>query len=259
MKNNFKTTIISAVLMMAASAIMLPQITQADPAAGATKTDSKTGMEFVWIPKGCFTMGSEEGEKAERMPHKVCLKKGFWMGKYEVTQAQYERIMDNNPSKFKGDDRPVDNVSWNDARDFIEEMSYVSGHDVRLPSEAEWEYACKAGRNSKYCGPGGNADRLSWNDNNSGGKTHTVGGKRANGWGLYDMSGNVWEWVQDCYHKNYRGSPTDGSAWQEGGCGKRVLRGGSWYSTPHSLRSAARSRTAADDRDDNLGFRLVQD
>jgi len=201
-------------------------------------------MEFVWIPKGCFTMGSEDGGKDERMPHKVCFENGFWMGKYEVTQAQYLRIMETSPSKFKGDDHPVEQVSWNDAKDFIDEMSYVSGHDVRLPSEAEWEYACKAGVNSKYCGRG-NPSRLGWHDGNSDDKTHSVGGKRPNGWGLYDMSGNVWEWVQDCYHKNYRGAPTDGSAWQEGGCGKRVLRGGSWVSDPNYVRSTARYRDSA--------------
>ncbi len=257
MKKTMVTTLCAGALMVAG--LLLPQFAQADPAAGTTKTDSKTGMKFVWIPKGCFTMSSEEGYNNERMPHKVCFKKGFWMGKYEVTQSQYERIMGNNPSKFEGYMHPVENVSWNEARDFVEEMSYVSGHNVRLPSEAEWEYACKAGRNSKYCGPGGRADRLGWYRDNSSDKTHTVGGKRPNAWGLYDMSGNVSEWVQDYYHENYRGAPTDGSAWQEGGMDTHVLRGGSWKYDLDSLRSTDRGWLMPSLHYATHGFRVVLD
>jgi len=250
----------SVIAMLLAGLLMLPQLSQAEPAAGTSKTEPKTGMQFVWVPSGCFNMGSSNGSKDEQPVHRVCFKKGFWMGKYEVTQAQYMRLMDSNPSEFKGDSsRPVENVNWNDSNDAAEELSYIAGGRYRLPSEAEWEYACKAGRDSKYCGPGGKPSRVAWYSDNSGNTTHAVGGKRANGWGLYDMSGNVWEWTQDCYNDSYSGAPANGGAWKSDDCSKRVLRGGSWFYIPFDVRSADRDRVTTGYRGSDLGFRLVQD
>ena len=133
------------------------------------------------------------------------------MGRYEVTQAQWQAVMGNNPSNFKGCDQcPVETVSWDDAQEFIRKLNAQNdGYKYRLPSEAEWEYACRAGTTGDYAG---NLDEMAWYGKNSGGKTHSVGQKQANGLGLYDMHGNVWEWVEDRYHHNYNRAPTDGSA-----------------------------------------------
>lgn len=200
---------------------------KAEPAAGTVWTEPKTGMAFVWVPSGCFQMGGTDW--SYQVPvHQVCVH-GFWMGKYEVTQAQYLQVAGANPSQSVGAASPVDSVSWDDAEHFTQRMSAISGAKVRLPSEAEWEYACRAGHaHGKYCGNGDNPNLLGWYNANSTNRTRPVGKLAANDWGLYDMSGNVWEWVQDCWHENFKGAPADGSVWQGGECPKRVLRGGSW-------------------------------
>lgn len=169
----------------------------------------------------------------------------FAMGKYEVTQGQWRAVMGNNPSHFSGcgDDCPVAGVSWNDAQDFIRRLNSKTGKQYRLPSDVEWEYACRAGGKQKYCG-GNDVDSVAWYSGNSGGETHAVGQKRPNGYGLYDMSGNVWEWVEDCY---------------VGNCAERVLRGGSWYQDADYLRAAGRYRSVPGDRSNYLGgFRLAR-
>lgn len=229
-----------------------------EPSAGKIWTEPKTGMEFVWVPSGCFNMGdSSAGEEEEEPVHKVCVK-GFWMGRYEVTQAQYRQMMDKNPSKFQGSDKPVENVNWDDASKFAEEMGNSTGTKVRLPSEAEWEYACRAGgAHEKYCG-GGKPDRLAWYHDNSGKQTHAVGKLAPNDWGLYDMSGNVWEWTQDCFNEGYKGAPTDGSAWESGSCDTRIVRGGSWSGVPDNLRAAVRSETDSGFRFYIYGFRIAR-
>jgi formylglycine-generating enzyme required for sulfatase activity len=147
--------------------------------------------------------------------------------------------MGNNPSKFSdcGDTCPVELVSWNDAKEFIQKLNAKTGKQYRLPSEAEWEYACRAGGHQKYCGSD-NVDSVAWYGSEFG-NTHPVAEKQANTFGLYDMSGNVWEWVEDSYHDNYNGAPTDGSAWQGDGA-KRVLRGGSWTNNANDSRSSFR-------------------
>jgi formylglycine-generating enzyme required for sulfatase activity len=189
--------------------------------------------------------------------HRVCVK-GFYLGKYEVTQAQYQQVMGKNPSNFEGANNPVEEVSWDDTQNFIEEISYTTSNKLRLPSEAEWEYACRAGgQHETYCGGGGRVDRFAWYDENSGKTTHPVGQLAANGFGLYDMSGNVWEWVQDWNHGNYNGAPTDGSAW-EGSGSSRVLRGGSWYRIPHLSRAAFRNFDSPAFRGYGIGFRLAR-
>ena len=176
------------------------------------------------------------------------------MGKYEVTQAQWENIMGENPSSFKGANRPVERVSWNDAQAFLKKLNANPSHSplnqggqrgvFRLPSEAEWEYAARAGTQTAYAF-GDDPARLgdyAWFDDNSGNKTHPVGQKKPNAFGLYDMHGNVWEWVADTWHNNYGGAPTDGSVWDSGDSDWRVLRGGSWYNNAKDLRCAVRGR-----------------
>lgn len=170
--------------------------------------------------------------------------KNYAMGKYEVTQSQWEAVMGSNPSNYKdcGDTCPVENVSWNDTQEFIQKLNDHTGQQYRLPSEAEWEYACRAGSQQEYCGSD-NIDSVAWYDGNSGNKTHPAGQKQANAWGLYDMSGNIWEWVQDCY---------------EGDCAKRVLRGGSWNNYPQGARAAFRFRNDPAFRFSDFGFRLAR-
>ncbi len=225
--------------------------------AGTLWVEPKTGMEFVWVPTGCFQMG---GDRSDAQPiHRVCVN-GFWMGRHEVTQAQYEQIKHFNPSKFIGPNRPVEQISWHFATRYVESMSYITGTRVRLPSEAEWEYACRAGGAHKmYCGSGSDPGRLAWYDANSNGWPHDVGQLAPNDWGLYDMSGNVWEWTQDCYNKNYIGAPADGSAWESGDCSKRIYRGGAWYNNPGNLLAASRNNNDTDSYISNIGFRVVRE
>ena len=230
---------------------------KSEPAAGATWTEPKSGMEFVWIPSGCFQMGGD-GDKNEQPVHKVCVK-GYYLGKYEVTQAQYQQVMGKNPSHFRGDGNPVEQVSWHEAKSFIEEINYSASVRLRLPSEAEWEYACRAGgEHETYCSGGGRVDRFAWYEGNSGKTTHPVGQLAANAWGLYDMSGNVWEWVEDCYNENYNGAPSGGTAWKVGSCERRVLRGGSWFYDARNTRAANRVDGDPALRNNNYGFRLAR-
>ncbi len=238
----------------------------ARPATAETAVQSGTsdyGIRMVSIPRGSFQMGSPTGEAGrsadERPQHRVNVA-SFLLGATEVTQGQWKAVMGSNPSRFNtcGDDCPVENVSWNDIQGYIQKLNQKSGKDYRLPSEAEWEYACRAGGQHQYCGSD-NANSVAWYGENSGDKTHAAAGKQANAWGLYDMSGNVWEWVQDVYHENYNGAPTDGSAWMVGGQQNfRVLRGGSWGGNPAYLRSASRNRYTPDNRNDSGGLRLAR-
>jgi len=168
----------------------------------------------------------------------------FAMGKYEVTQGQWRAIMGNNPSHFQncGDTCPVEKVSWNDAKEFIQRLNQKTGKQYRLPTEAEWEYACRAGSQQEYCGSD-DVNSVAWYDRNSGSATHPAGRKRPNAFGLYDMSGNVWEWAEDCY---------------DGDCAWRVLRGGSWGDVPRYSRAAFRFRFEPAYRGLIFGFRLAR-
>jgi formylglycine-generating enzyme required for sulfatase activity len=169
--------------------------------------------------------------------------KTYEIGKYEVTQAQWISVMGNNPSKFKncGDMCPVEKVSWDDAQVYIQRLNEKTGKQFRLPTEAEWEYACYGGNQSEYCG-GDDADAVAWTDSRGNEETHPVGQKKANGYGLYDMSGNVMEWTTDCW---------------EGNCAQRVFRGGSWLNSPHDVRVSYRIRYATVIRNSSGGFRLA--
>jgi formylglycine-generating enzyme required for sulfatase activity len=169
--------------------------------------------------------------------------------------------MGSNPSHFSscGDACPVENVSWDDVQQYIKKLNVKSAHKYRLPSEAEWEYACRAGADQTYCGSN-DADSVTVYRQNSGLKTQRVGSKQANAWNLYDMSGNVYEWTQDCDndYNSYSGAPTNGNAWVAGDCGHRVLRGGSWNADPFYSRAADRSRDGRTSRYSTNGFRLAR-
>ncbi len=231
------------------------------PALYQKTITNSIGMEFVLIPAGEFDMSkSNESGRSEGPVHRVIISNGFYMGKFEVTQKQWRDMMETNPSKFKGDNRPVEQVSWTDAQEFIKKLNENEGtNKYRLPSEAEWEYAARAGTKTRYSF--GDDESMfgdyAWYYSNSGGKTHEVGQKKPNPWGLYDMHGNVWEWVQDTWHGNYNGAPTDGSAWEKDGS-DRVARGGSWRGNARSCRSAFRDDGDPGDRITSLGFRLLR-
>jgi formylglycine-generating enzyme required for sulfatase activity len=280
-------------------AIVIPQL--------AASFFNSIGMEFVLVPAGKFMMGSTEADErrwneflskynlnanhmsCERPAHEVTIAAPFYLGKYPVTQGQWKAIMGvlwwGNPSFFKGDDRrPVECVSWNDCQEFIGKLNARrDGYVYRLPSEAEWEYACRAGTTGDYAGE---LDEMGWYGDNSGDKrldayqawtdagyewskcygtflkpnncrTHAVGQKGANGFGVYDMHGNVWEWCQDGYHENYNGAPTDGRAWESGSDNRRVVRGGSWLDLALDCRAAGRSRFAPGFRFNLVGVRVA--
>jgi formylglycine-generating enzyme required for sulfatase activity len=174
--------------------------------------------------------------------------------------------MGGNPSHFAqcGDDCPVEKVSWDDVQAYISKLNQKTGKTYRLPSEAEWEYACRAGAKHEYCGSD-SIDSVAWYGNNlqlggnSGGKTHPVAGRQANDWGLNDMTGNVWEWTQDCWNDTFSGAPSDGSAWTTGGCAAgRVLRGASWRNGPQFASLDERDKNVMTFRSHVFGFRLAR-
>jgi formylglycine-generating enzyme required for sulfatase activity len=210
---------------------------------------------FVQIPSGKFEMGSNNGDADEKPVHQVIITKWFEMGKYEVTQAQWEAVTGNNPSRFKGANLPVENVSWNDVQAFISSLNARSndGYIYRLPTEAEWEYACRAGTTGDYAG---SLYEMAWYEDNSGGKTHPVGTKQPNAWGLYDMHGNVWEWCADWKGSYESGTATDPRGPSSGSA--RVSRGGGWFHPAAICRSAFRDSLSPGSRGGHLGFRLVR-
>ncbi len=230
-----------------------------DMRPGKVFKDCADCPEMVIIPAGSFQMG---GSDERELPiHQVTIAKPFAMGKTEVTQGQWRSIMGSNPSHNDqcGDNCPVEKVNWNDAQKFIARLNAKTGKQYRLPSEAEWEYACRAGGRQEYCGSD-SADSVAWYGSNSGSKTHSVAGKRANTWGLHDMSGNVWEWTQDCSNDSFNGAPTDGNAWMSGNCDRPVLRGGAFVSEPKDIRATNRNRYWYDSTSQHwiTGFRLAR-
>ena len=240
-------------------------------------SDPATGIPFVWLPGGCFQMGSPPDEPYrdldESPTHEVCLQ-GFWMGKYEVTQAQWLQVMGRNPAYFVEQAAgqtalilPVEQVSWNDAQEFIQKLNASvetrgrASLQFRLPSEAEWEYACRAGTSTPYSfGDDPNLlGEYAWHRDNSDARTHPVGERAPNAWGLHDMHGNVWEWCADSWHDTYLSAPSDGAAWQaELHAERRVLRGGAWNNLPWFLRCADRLWDQADKRNFTRGLRVVR-
>lgn len=228
--------------------------------AGSIFKDCADCPDMVLIPAGSFEMGSNI-DPSEMPVHSVTINRTFAMGKTEVTQGQWKAVMGNNPSKFDkcGDNCPVEQVSWDDVQEFIEKLNEMTGKQYRLPTEAEWEYACRAGGRHEYCGSD-NLDSIAWYGGlakpvgNSGKTTNPVATRQANAWGLYDMSGNVWEWVEDVYYNDYNGAPADGSA-RQGDSMMRVPRGGSWS---YSQRVSKRSGSESDYRFATIGFRLAR-
>ena len=241
------------------------------------------GMEFVLIPAGEFWMGNNckddpftEKEECEDVPedehpyHEVIISRPFYMSRTEVTQEQWYEVMGNNPAYFKTEkvgmtsrNHPVDSVSWYDAQEFVRKLNEQEGTDAyRLPTEAEWEYACRAGTDTRYffgddVSPLGD---YAWHDDNANGTTHQIGQKQPNAFGLYDMYGNVWEWVADSWHDNYEGAPTDGTVWRNSDNEEaNVLRGGAWDTEPSLLRCSNRDKGTTGGQGRFDGFRVVAD
>ncbi len=220
---------------------------------------SVSGMEFVWVPGGKFEMGDTFGDSRRYFGpvHTVELD-GFWLGKYPVTQKEWEKVMGNNPSHFKKEDRyPVEDVSWDDTQEFIEKLNSKSKWMFHLPSEAQWEYAARSGgKKEKYSG-GDSVNQVAWYSGNSGDSTHSVGQKAANGLGLHDMSGNVGEWVQDMFADDAYEQHGSRNPINESSGSGRVVRGGSWYFDAMSTRCTNRSVHDQDFDFYALGFRLA--
>jgi formylglycine-generating enzyme required for sulfatase activity len=216
-------------------------------------------MEMVLIHPGSFLMGSDKGQDNERPVHKVTLTKPFYLGKYEVTQHQWQAVMGENPAEFKGPNNPVEEVSWEDCQAFVLELTKkIPGKTFVLPTEAQWEYACRAGSRTEYAygdDPAG-LGAYAWYLGNSDSRTHPVGQKKPNAWGLYDMHGNVCEWCADWYSSAYTsGDATDPTGPSSGEAA--VLRGESWVGLPDELRSADRVGTPIYYRNSHVGVRVV--
>lgn len=238
----------------------------ATTAGGSSRSIPGLGLELIWIEPGTFQLGSAQGGGDERPVTQVTISRGFWLGRTEVTQAQWAAVMGSNPSNFKGDDRPVEQVSWHEAMEFcrkLTERERAAGRlpdelAYTLPTEAQWEYACRAGTTGDYAG---NLDAMAWYSSNSGdqthsmGQTHSVGQKQANAWGLQDMHGNVWEWCLDWYG-NYPGGSVTDPAGVPSGSG-RVFRGGGWWFDAVHCRSAYRNSNEPVNSWEFLGFRLA--
>jgi formylglycine-generating enzyme required for sulfatase activity len=230
------------------------------------------GMKLVSISAGTFMMGSPESEEErseDEVQHEVTLTKDFYLGVTQVTQAQYQKVMGENPSYFQGDkvkgdssNHPVEMVSWEDVVEFCKKLSALpeekaAGRVYRLPTEAEWEYACRAGSTTAFSfeeSPEQLGD-YAWYDDNSGDRTHPVALKKPNALGLFDMHGNVWEWCSDCYGEYPEGAVSDPTGSEEGSI--RVLRGGSWHYEAAGCRSASRAGGSPSFRDNFIGFRVA--
>ena len=240
----------------------------------SSSMSNSIGMEFVLIHAGEFEMGSSTREKRRKLwespVHRVTIKKPFYLGRYPVTQEQWQKVMGNNPSYFKGAKHPVENVSWNESQIFFRKLNALEKADesnciYRLPAEAEWEYAARAGTTTGYFF-GNDESKLTeyaWFLENSGLETHAVGLKKPNPRGLYDIYGNVGEWVQDEYHISYKGAPTDGRAWENHfisvSTPVRIRRGGGWNGNAGCCRSAERLFAPQDKKLNSLGFRVARE
>jgi formylglycine-generating enzyme required for sulfatase activity len=236
------------------------------PASPAHQVIADLNLELIWVQPGSFTNGSPDDEpfrgKAEGPRTHVTLTKGYWLGRTEVTQAQYESLMRTNPSTFKaaGSNAPVEGVSWNDAMEFCRALTgrekaagrLPAGYEFTLPTEAQWEYACRAGATGSYAGE---PEAMAWYDKNSDETTHPVAMKKPNRWGFYDMSGNVLEWCFDWYGPYPGGSVTDPVGPATGSY--KIARGGSWRNSIEVGRSAARAGGSIGRQDYTIGFRLA--
>lgn len=238
---------------------VLDQALQSPAAVSTGALTNTLGMKLVRVESGEFMMGSpitEEGRKSEETLHQVKITKPFLMATTAVTQAQWSAVMGSSPSKFHGDNRPVEKVSWYDAVTFCEKLSAKEGKHYRLPTEAEWEYACRAGTQTAYGGTN-NLNEIGWYQDNSDAQTHPVAQKKANAWGLYDMQGNVNQWCSDGYGGPYGGDAVDPKGANDSKT--RVVRGGAWKWNSDQLRAAFRGRAAPGGRHDDVGFRICLD
>lgn len=231
----------------------------------ATSLKNTIGMELILIRSGEFQMGSNDGQWDEKPVHEVAIVKPFYMGRYEVTQAQWRAVMGNNPSRSQGDDLPVEQVSWDDAISFCQKLSQMTGQEYRLPTEAEWEYAARGGSTTSYSfgNDVGQLGDYAWFRENSGSQPHPVAQKKPNRFGLHDMHGNVYEWCSDWYSSNYyaecqqQGVMTDPQGADSTRSQRRVNRGGSWYGAADTCKSANRASSPASTRLFAIGFRVV--
>jgi formylglycine-generating enzyme required for sulfatase activity len=272
-------------LMASASAKCLTLVASlivASPRLEAADFDVLTfdDIAFVQIPAGAFCMGTTDAERealiqdkawsrfeeCEQPAHTVTISRPFLISKYEVTQKQWKALMGSNPSAFKGDDLPVDSVSWNEAQRFVGKLNKQSHPKYRLPTEAEWEYCCRA-ESTNVFGFGAHYEPVSirnlgcyaWFRDDAGNRTHPVGEKKCNLWGLYDMEGNLWEWCQDWYAPDYYShSPTKDPVNNQPAV-ERVLRGGSWFLDWRQLRAAYRSGNLPEFKSQYVGFRVVRE
>jgi len=214
-------------------------------------------MEMVWCAPGTFEMGSpqtELGRFGNEVRRKVVITKGFWLGKYEVTQAQWDSVMHDNPSRFKSLEKPVDTVSWLDCELFIRRVNTIFGGLARFPTEAEWEYACRAGSDAPVSG-GGELSKMAWYNKNSNNQTHTVGEKEPNAWGFCDMHGNVLEWCSDWFSLPSTDDAEDPIGPPNGSF--KVMRGGCWFFFERDCRSAYRLKREPNLRNCIFGLRLA--
>jgi formylglycine-generating enzyme required for sulfatase activity len=220
-----------------------------------------TSFDLIFVEGCTFTMGNDASRYDDEKPAHPVTVPDFYLGRYPVTQGLWQAVMGENPSYFKGMNRPVEQVSWDDTQVFLEKLNELTGKTYRLPSEAEWDYAARGGNQSKgfvYAGSN-KLKEVGWYYQNSHGETKPVGMKFPNELGLYDMSGNVWEWCADVWHDNYKGAPKDGSAWLEGGEQNwRVVRGGSWLYYDFYCRVSYRNDYLADFRFNYIGFRFAR-
>lgn len=227
--------------------------------SGETRTVTLPGgakMEMIWCAPGTFQMGSPAGEQgriSNETLHSVTLTRGFWLGKYEVTQRQWESVMRTNHSRFKYRDNPVENISWHDCEAFVKRIGSAFGGKARLPTEAEWEYACRAGSNTPFSG-GGDVSEVAWYDENSEHQTHEVGKNKPNAWGFYDMHGNILEWCSDWYSEP-KGDSVDPKGPPSGSF--KVLRGGCWFFLDSDCRCAYRLKREPNLRNCIFGFRVA--
>lgn len=236
--------------------------TTVSAASGNAFTDSATGMAFIWVEGGCFRMGSPEmeaGKFDDEVPHHEVCVDGFYIGKYEVTQQEWSKVMEENPSTFRGKTLPVENVTYRDSMNFVAKLNQKSGKNFDLPTEAEWEFASIGGRASKgftYSGSN-NLDEVGWYEGNSDRTTHVVGQKKANELGIHDMNGNVMEWCKDWYYNRYyASSPKDNPKGPSSGK-EKVLRGGSWRMPLNRSRVENREFAIVLGYLDDIGLRLV--
>ncbi|OGR37637.1 MAG: hypothetical protein A2051_03100 [Desulfovibrionales bacterium GWA2_65_9] len=244
----------------------LPALAAA-PKPGEVWREPATGMEFAWVPGGCFDMGcgpwTQDCELYEYPVHRVCVD-GFWLGRFEVTQDQWRRVMGASPAANQGDGAlPVELVSWHEAKAFAERLSSLGAGVFRLPTEAQWEFAARSGGRPERFAGGAPEDAAGWNYENSGGRSHPAGGKAGNGLGLFDMTGNVFEWCADVFDRGfYARSPRNNPLCTDPGgtpADWRVRRGGSFGNLARDTRTAMRGKLEPGSRDEFTGLRLLRE